>query len=71
MKIKHVGDYREFRVAEYPALAEQMDALWHAMNDGLLPIIEPMYSSIKAVKDKFPKSVSAVNSNSSSTETAG
>ena len=31
------------------------DMLWHAMDDGLIPKIEPLYSEIKAVKDKYPK----------------
>jgi hypothetical protein len=29
--------------------------LWHAMDDGLIPKIEPMYSEIKAVKEQYPK----------------
>jgi hypothetical protein len=53
--IQHNEDYRKLRAAEYPKLADQMDALWHAMNDGLMPKIEPMYSQIKAVKDKYIK----------------
>jgi len=30
--------------------------LWHAMDDGIIPKIEPLYSEIKAVKDAHPKS---------------
>src|SRR5574343_688408 len=44
--------YVHDRVLEYPPIAEQLDALWHAMDEGLLPKIEPMYSSILAVKQK-------------------
>lgn len=29
--------------------------LWHSMNEGSAAKIEPFYSSIKAVKDAFPK----------------
>lgn len=43
------------RATSYPSLGDQMDMLWHAMDDGLIPKIEPLYSDIKAVKDKHPK----------------
>jgi hypothetical protein len=43
------------RRASYPPLGDQLDALWHAMDDGILPKVEPFYSDIKAVKDHFPK----------------
>lgn len=43
------------RKAEYPGIADQLDMLWHAMDDGTIPRIEPMYSQIKAVKDGNPK----------------
>jgi hypothetical protein len=56
MKIEHKSDHVKLRQEEYPNIAEQLDALWHAMNDGVLPKIEPMYSDIKAIKDKYPKS---------------
>ena len=55
MKIKHNGGHENRRASEYPSIEEQMDALWHAMNQGLIPKIEPMYSQIKAVKEKYPK----------------
>jgi hypothetical protein len=57
LKLKHTEDYRKLRRAEYPALAEQLDALWHGMNNGKLKKVEPFYSMIKSVKDKFPKEV--------------
>lgn len=47
--------YVHARVSEYPAVADQLDAIWHAMDQGLLPKIEPMYSSILAIKQKHPK----------------
>ena len=43
------------RRAAYPEVTEQLDMLWHAMDDGILPRIEPMYSQIKAVKAAIPK----------------
>jgi hypothetical protein len=50
-----VTDYRTERMFAYPSINEQLDALWHAMDQGLLPRIEPMYSQVKAVKESIPK----------------
>lgn len=57
MKIKHIEDYKKLRRMNYPSVGEQLDALWHAMNNGESTKIEPFYSIIKAVKDKYPKEV--------------
>ena len=57
MKISHKSDYAQRRVMEYPSVQEQLDMLWHGMNDGLVEKTEPFYSSIKAVKDKYPRPV--------------
>lgn len=47
--------YSDYRRLSYPALGDQLDMIWHAMDDGLIPKIEPMYSEIKAVKEQYPK----------------
>lgn len=47
--------YKMLRKTAYPTLESQLDALWHAMDDGLIPKIQPMYDDVKAVKDEFPK----------------
>ena len=47
--------YRESRSLAYPSQTEQLDMLWHAMESGEFPKAEPFYSSIKMVKEKFPK----------------
>lgn len=47
--------YVEQRKYSYPAIGDQMDMFWHAMNDGVIPKIEPFFSDIKAVKDRYPK----------------
>lgn len=49
------ANYRQARAATYPPVAEQLDMLWKAMNDGLLPRAEPFYSTIRGVKTQFPK----------------
>lgn len=55
MKIHHAGDYRARRAADYPPLAEQLDALWHAMDQGLLPKVPAFYERIDAIKRRYPK----------------
>jgi hypothetical protein len=47
--------YSVSRKVSYPEVGEQLDALWHAMDQNVIPRIEPMYSNVKAVKDQFPK----------------
>ncbi len=55
MKIKHKSDPVAQRAAAYPPVTEQLDMLWHAMNSGDTPKIEPFYSTIKQVKTTYPK----------------
>ena len=54
-KITHKVSYVLLRHENYPPIEEQMDMLWHAMNNGDLPKAEPFYTSIKEVKEKFKK----------------
>lgn len=42
--------YKQQRVTEYPAIGDQLDALFHA---GVFP--PEMAAQIQAVKDKYPK----------------
>lgn len=49
------ANYRLQRRREYPSVGDQLDCLWHAMDLNQLPRIEPFYSDIKTVKDRFPK----------------
>jgi len=42
--------YKQKRVAEYPSIGEQLDALFHA---GVFP--SDMAAQIQAIKDKYPK----------------
>lgn len=55
MKISHRSDHKQLRAAEYPDIADQLDALWHAMDRGDLPMVEGFYDRVKMVKDKYPK----------------
>lgn len=47
--------YMRERAEHYPSVGDQLDALWHAMDSGQTPKIEPFYSDILAVKVQFPK----------------
>lgn len=54
-KIPETLDYKQARIQTYPAIREQLDMLWHAMNNGDMPKSEPFYSTLKDIKDAFPK----------------
>lgn len=43
-------EYKRLRAAEYPAVGDQLDALFHA---GIFP--PEMTALLQAVKDKYPK----------------
>lgn len=45
----------EARKAAYPTVEAQLDALWHAMDKGVLPKVEGFYDKIAAVKIAIPK----------------
>lgn len=55
MKIRHHADHAELRREAYPPVEEQLDALWHAMEKGLLPRVPGFHDRIKAVKARYPK----------------
>lgn len=56
MKLHHESDHQRLRAEAYPTLTEQLDMLWHAMNNGSIPKAEPFFSRIQEVKDQYPKS---------------
>ncbi len=39
----------------YPSLGDQLDMLWHAMDCGVLPKVEPFYTQILSVKTQYSK----------------
>ena len=41
--------------SEYPDLREQLDKLFHDIDEGKLDKTGTFYTAIKAVKDKYPK----------------
>lgn len=53
--IERVKGYGELRALAYPPITDQLDAIWHGMNDGLIPKIPNFYDPIAAVKSSNPK----------------
>lgn len=50
-----IPTYQEQRSGNYPSIREQLDMLWHSMDNGEIPKASEFYTAIKAVKDQFPK----------------
>jgi hypothetical protein len=48
-------DYKEKRIVEYGNIAEQLDKIWHDIDNGTLDKTGAFYNYIKAVKDNSPK----------------
>ncbi len=59
-KIPESITYAEARQQVYPSVAEQLDMIWHAMDSNTMPKAEPFYSTIKLIKEAYPKDGSAV-----------
>ena len=57
-RVRIEEQYKSERANMYPDIREQLDQLWHAMDNDETKRLEPFYSSIKNVKDTFPKDVS-------------
>tara|TARA_Y100000004_G_C8628843_1_gene292017 strand:- start:60 stop:251 length:192 start_codon:yes stop_codon:yes gene_type:complete len=56
---KNSDNYKTKREKSYPALGEQFDLLYHAIDSGQFGDTAKssnFYTKIKAVKDKYPKS---------------
>ena len=56
--VRELKTARSNRKDEYPDIGEQLDMLYHAIdsNSDLKTKFSSFYTSIKAVKDKYPKS---------------
>ena len=49
------NQYQRKRQPEYPSIDNQLDMLWHAIDQNKLDTTSDFYQSLKAVKDKYPK----------------
>ena len=47
--------YQRNRASSYPAIGDQLDMLFHAIDAGKVDKTSDFYKSLKAVKDKYPK----------------
>jgi len=47
--------YKFSRALEYPAIGDQLDMLWHAIDTESLDKTSDFYTSLKQVKDNNPK----------------
>lgn len=47
-------EYRS-RSDNYPSIQDQLDMLWHSMNNDSFPKSEPFYSIINNIKLQYPK----------------
>lgn len=43
------------RNKEYPTIGDQLDMLWHSMDQGEIPKATQWFNEIKRIKDKYPK----------------
>ena len=43
------------RISNYPSIENQLDMLWHSMDNDTFPKSEPFYSTIKNIKDSYSK----------------
>jgi hypothetical protein len=48
--------YQKDRAITYPKIVDQLDMLWHAIDTGTLDKTSDFYTTLKAVKDQYPKS---------------
>ena len=47
--------YQRDRADEYPNVKEQLDMLWHAIDDGTVDKTSEFYTTLKSIKDSLPK----------------
>lgn len=55
-------NYELLRAREYPTIKDQLDMLWHAIDENKLDKTCDFYNKLKQVKDKYPKEES-INKN--------
>jgi hypothetical protein len=56
MNVHITGNYQKRRVAEYPSIGEQLDAIWKVVAKEPMPLeTQAMFDRIAAIKKKYPK----------------
>lgn len=56
LRLQQVNSYVAPRQTAYPSITDQLDMLWHAIDAGTLNKTSEFYTTLKAVKDQYPKS---------------
>jgi hypothetical protein len=54
-RLEALEAYQVPRSQEYPSITDQLDMLWHAIDAGTLNKTSDFYTTLKSVKDKYPK----------------
>ena len=47
--------YSAFRKTDYPQVVEQLDMLWHAIDNDTLDKTSDFYTKLKEIKTRYPK----------------
>jgi len=55
-------NYSQARAISYPSITEQLDMLWYAMDTNQIQKAEPFYTTIKTIKELYPKGTDGYNS---------
>jgi hypothetical protein len=50
-----INEYKDARRRAYPSIDEQLDHLWHDINNGTLNTQGQFYQALQLVKQEFPK----------------
>ena len=50
-----LNSIKEIELQEYPELGEQLDKLYHDINNGTLTTSGGFFTALNAVKTKYPK----------------
>ena len=53
--IEDAIEYQHNRKAAYPNIGDQLDMLWHAIDNGTLDKTSDFYTTLKGIKDNYPK----------------
>lgn len=58
LALYQTNEYQKFRAVTFPKITDQLDLLWHDIDQGLLGAqakTGQWYQTIKSVKDQYPK----------------
>ena len=53
--LSEAQQYQQSRASAYPSINDQLDMLWHALDQGKLDKTSDFYTTLAAVKAQYPK----------------